>query len=60
MLFIKDFLRNLALLIIISLLLLILFPGIMVQIFQLYGAIFGPLAIIIVLFSALPRKRRHI
>jgi hypothetical protein len=57
--FIKNFLRNLALLIVISLLLLVLFPDMMRQVFQLYGALFGPIAIIIIMFAALPRKRRH-
>ena len=57
--FLKDFLKNLTLLIVISVVLLILFPDMMRQVFQLYGALFGPLAIILVMVIALPRKRRH-
>jgi hypothetical protein len=56
--FLKDFLRNLGLLLIIGLVLFVLFPDMMKQIFHLYGALFGPVAIIIVIVAALPRKKR--
>jgi tetratricopeptide (TPR) repeat protein len=55
--FIKDFLRNLAILIIIGLALYIIFPDMMKRIFQLYGALFGPIAILLLIVAALPRKR---
>jgi hypothetical protein len=57
--FLKDLLRNLALLLIIGVVLFILFPDTMKQVFQLYGALFGPLAIILLVVAALPRKRRR-
>ncbi len=55
--FFKAFVRNLILLIIIGIVLFGLFPDQMGQIFQLYGALFGPIAILIVIVAALPRKR---
>ena len=56
--FLKDLLRNLAFLIVLGLGLLIAFPDIMKQIIQLYGLLFGPLVIIIVIVAAFPRRRR--
>jgi hypothetical protein len=56
--FLKGFLRNLGLLLIIGLVLFVLFPEIMKQIFQLYGALLGPVAIFVVIVAALPRKKR--
>ena len=56
--FLKAFLRNLVLLLVIGLVLFILFPDITRQIFQLYGALFGPFALILVAIFALPRKYR--
>jgi hypothetical protein len=56
--FLKGFLRNLVLLIVIGILLLIFFPDIMKQVFGLYGALFGPLAIIILVVAALPKRSR--
>jgi hypothetical protein len=57
--FLKDFLRNLGLLLVIGLILYVLFPYMMRQVFQLYGALFGPVVILIIIVAALPRKRRH-
>lgn len=57
--FLKDFLRNLGLLLVIGLVLYVLFPDIMRQVFQIYGALFGPVVILIIIVAALPRKRRH-
>jgi len=56
--FVKDLIRNLIVLLIIGLILFVLFPGPMSQIFQLYGLLFGPLAILILIVTALPRKRK--
>ena len=56
--FLKGFLRNLGLLLIIGLALFILFPDMMKQIIRLYGPVFGLVAIIIVIVAALPRKKR--
>ncbi|GAP13377.1 hypothetical protein LARV_01130 [Longilinea arvoryzae] len=56
--FLKGFLRNLALLILMGVVLFVLFPDIMRQVFGLYGAIFGPLAILFLVVSALPKKSK--
>ena len=53
-----DFLRNLVLLIIIGLVLLFLFPDTMKQVIQIYGALLGPVAILVLIAAALPRKKR--
>lgn len=55
----KRFLRNLAFLLIIGVVLFILFPNQMSQIYQLYGAIFGPVAILILIVGALPNNKRN-
>lgn len=55
--FLKGFLRNLGLLLVIGMFLYILFPDMMKQIFQLYGALLGPVAIVAVIVTALPRKK---
>ncbi len=57
--FLKGFLRNLGLLLIIGLILFILFPDMMKQIFQLYGTLLGPVAIVVIIVAALPRKKRR-
>jgi hypothetical protein len=51
--------KNLALLIVIGLVLLVLFPTQLSTIFQLYGALFGPFLVVIILVAALPRRRRR-
>jgi uncharacterized membrane protein YccC len=56
--FLKDFLRNLVLLLIIGLVLFIIFPDMMNQVFQLYAAFLGPIAILILIVAALPRRKR--
>lgn len=56
--FLKDFLRNLAILVIIGIFLLIAAPDMMRQVFELLGALFGPILILLVVVAALPRKRR--
>jgi len=56
--FLKSFLINLGLLLIIGLILFILYPDMIKQIIQLYGALLGPVAIIVVIVAALPRKKR--
>ena len=55
--FLKGFLRNLGVLLIIGIVLYVLFPDMLKQIFQLYGALLGPVAIIVVIVAALPRKK---
>jgi len=56
--FLKDLLRNLAFLIGIGVVLYIIAPDMMRQVFQLYGMLFGPIAILLVIVAALPRKKR--
>ena len=56
--FIKDFLRNLAILIAIGVVLFIVAPDFMNPVFQLYGALLGPIIIVLVVVAALPRKKR--
>lgn len=56
--FLKNFIRNLLLLIIIGVVLLVAFPDVTNQIFQLYGALFGPLVFLIIIVAALPRRGR--
>jgi len=54
--FLKGLLKNLALLIGIGIILLILFPNQMSQVYELYGGLFGPIAILILIGAALPKK----
>lgn len=56
--FLKDYLRNLLFLILLGVALYFLFPDMMRQIFELYGLLFGPLAIVALLVIALPRGKR--
>jgi len=58
MTFLKDLLRNLLILGAIIFVMFIIYPDIMKQVFQVYGALFGPLAIIMLIVFALPRPRR--
>ena len=57
--FIKDLLRNLAILIVIGLVVYFMYPDMMKQVFEAYGLIFGPLAILMVIVYAMPRKRKR-
>ena len=56
--FLRDFLRNLGLLVVLGVFLLVVYPDMTRQVFELYGALFGPIAILLVVVAALPRKRR--
>lgn len=56
--FLKDLLRNLAFLVGIGVVLYLIVPDMMKQVFQLYGMLFGPIAILLVIVAALPRKKR--
>jgi peptidoglycan/LPS O-acetylase OafA/YrhL len=56
--FLKGLLKNLAFLLAIGVVLFFLFPNQISQVFQLYGAIFGPIAILILIVAAMPRKKR--
>lgn len=56
--FALNFLRNIALLFVIAIGLLILFPDIMSKVFGLYGALGVPFVLAFVVMAALPRRRR--
>jgi hypothetical protein len=56
--FLKDFLRNLLILVVIGVALYLLYPSMMGQVLQVYGALFGPIAIVLLIVFALPRKKR--
>jgi len=55
--FILKLLRNLVILLVLGFALYLLFPGLMGEAFQLYGKIFGPLALLALIVAALPRGR---
>jgi len=59
MVFLKKFLINLAFLVGLGILLFIIAPDLMKQVFELYGALFGLIAIRFVIVVALPQKRRR-
>jgi len=54
--FLKDLIRNLAILIVIGLVVYFMYPDIMKQVYEFFGLLFGPLAILMVIVFALPRK----
>ena len=57
--FLLSFLMNLVFLAILGIVLYLVAPEIMQQVFELYGAMFGPgILIILLVIAALPRKRR--
>jgi len=56
--FIDAWVRNLFVLFVIGVVLFLMFPREMKEIFGVFGAIFGPLAIIMLLVAALPRNGR--
>jgi len=56
--YLKVFLRNLGFLILIGIVLLVLFPSWIRDVYHLYGAIFGPLALLILVVAALPARKR--
>jgi hypothetical protein len=56
--FFKDFVRNLVILVVIGVVLFFMFPDMMKQVYELYGMLFGPLAIVILIVIALPRAKR--
>ena len=55
--FLLKLLRNVAFLVGLGIVLYILFPEMMSQVFKLYGAIFGPLAFLALIVAAIPRKK---
>ncbi len=57
--FFKDFVRNLVILVVIGAVLFFMFPDMMKQVYELYGMLFGPLAIVVLIIIALPRAKRR-
>lgn len=57
---IKNFIINLALLVGGGLILLMIYPEIMEQVFQVFGQFFIPLAIIMLIVAALPKRKSKI
>ena len=56
----KDFLRNLGILLVLAIIVFALFPDIMNQVFGLFNGLgILPFFIIMVVLSALPKKRRR-
>jgi len=56
--FVKGLLRNLAFIVVLGIVLFLIFPDIMKQVSQIFGGLFGPLLILIVIVAAFPRKKR--
>lgn len=57
--FILNFLIRLAVLVIIGIALFSIFPDTMEQIFEIYGALFGPgIIILLIIVAALPQRRK--
>ena len=59
MTFLNDFLINLALLVGMGVVLLIVFPDMMKQVYEALGIILGPIALLFVIVKALPQKNRN-
>lgn len=57
--FLKNFLRNLVFLIVIGIVLFLVNPEIMRQMVGFFGQLFGPLAILMIVVGALPRRRKR-
>ena len=55
--FLKDFIINLLWLLAIGLILILVFPDLMRQVYQIFGDLFGPLVILIVIVTAIPRRK---
>ena len=56
--FLKDLLRNFLILGVIGVVLFLLFPDMMKQVYGTFGALFGPFLIVVLLLFSFPRKRR--
>ena len=55
--FLKDFLINLFWLFVIGLVLFLVFPDLIGQVYKALGDLFGPLAILMIIVFAMPRRR---
>jgi hypothetical protein len=57
--FFKNLLRNLLILVAIGVVVYLLYPEVMGQVFQTYWTLWGPLAIVILVVAALPKRSRR-
>ena len=55
--FLMDFLGNLFWLFVIGLLLILVFPDLIRQVYTALGSLFGPLAILLIIVAAIPRRK---
>ena len=55
--FLLDFLGNLFLLFVIGLFLILVFPDLVRQVYNALGNLFGPLAILMIIVAAIPRRK---
>ena len=56
--FLINFLRNLLLLLVLCAVLYLFFPDLLGQVFNMFGQLFGPLAILLIIVAALPGRKR--
>ncbi|HBO33526.1 MAG TPA: hypothetical protein DD636_02095 [Anaerolineaceae bacterium] len=56
--FFKNFLKNLGLLVVLGVVLLLVAPDMMRQVYDAFGQLFGPLVIVMIIVAALPRRKR--
>lgn len=57
--FLSDFLFNIGLLILGGIILLVLFPKEMGDVYQVAWTLFGPIILVVLLINALPGRRRR-
>lgn len=57
--FFKNLLRNILILVVIGVVIYLMYPAIMGQVFEVYWMLFGPLAIVMLIVFALPRRSRR-
>lgn len=55
--FLKDFIINLLWVLAIGLILILVFPDLMIQVYKIFGDLFGPLVILFVIVTAIPRRK---
>lgn len=55
--FLKGFLRNLALIVGLGLVIYLMYPDVVKQVLEAYWLILGPIAILFVIGAALPKRR---
>ncbi|MFW5714181.1 MAG: hypothetical protein ACOCYU_05865 [Brevefilum sp.] len=57
--FLKQLMINLVLLVGLGIFLYVLFPDVMKGVFDVYGQLFGPLAVVMLVVFALPKQKRR-